>query len=306
MNNIKVNAGKSVVLHSLVTTFVVCTLLLGQCYAEGPTAAEYGVVLNLSGKQRMLSQKMSKEVALIKIGYKKDENIANLKGTSALFEKTLIGLRDGDASLKLPPTESRRILRQIDKKIKPLWDPFYITIQKILTAGSVNTEQLDTVAVNNLPLLVEMNKCVNLYEKDAAKAGLKSDPGLAVAINLAGKQRMLSQKMSKEFLLIADGYKVDDNKLSLQETAGLFERTLTGLLDGDATLDLTGTKDEAIRAQLEKVQSMWAEFKPNVEFAVSATGAIPEDKIAALATQNIPLLKEMNKAVGMYEALATK
>lgn len=33
--------------------------------ADGPTAAEYGTVLNLSGKQRMLSQKMSKEVMLV-------------------------------------------------------------------------------------------------------------------------------------------------------------------------------------------------------------------------------------------------
>ena len=151
-----------------------------------------------------------------------------------------------------------------------------------------------------------MNKCVKLYEKDAAKAGLKSDPGLAVTINLAGKQRMLTQKMSKEFLLIAAGYEVDSNKLSLQETAGLFERTLKGLLDGDATLDLPGTKDAEIRTQLQKVQSMWLEFKPNVEIAITATGTIPEQQISALAKQNLPLLKEMNKAVGMYETLAAK
>ncbi|BHH82355.1 type IV pili methyl-accepting chemotaxis transducer N-terminal domain-containing protein [Desulforhopalus sp. 52FAK] len=275
-------------------------------FAEGPTAGEYGVVLNLSGKQRMLSQKMSKEVALIKLNYKKDENLANLKATSALFDKTLKGLRDGDEGLKLPATESRRILRQIDQKITPLWGPFYATIQEITAAGDVTDEQLDAIAVNNLPLLGEMNKCVKLYEKDAAKAGMKSDPGLAVTINLAGKQRMLSQKMSKEFLLIAAGYKVDDNKLSLQETSGLFERTLTGLLDGDATLDLPGTKDEGIRAQLVKVQGLWTEFKPGVEFAAKSTDTIPEDKVAGLAEQNLPLLKEMNKAVGMYEALAAQ
>lgn len=278
----------------------------GIAYAEGPTAAEYGVVLNLSGKQRMLSQKMSKEVLLINLDYKKDENLANLKTTAELFDKTLKGLRDGDEGLRLPPTESRRILRQIDSNIQPLWDPFYQTVQAILGDGSVSAENLDSIAQNNLPLLKEMNKCVLLYEKDASKAGLKSDPGLAVSINLSGKQRMLSQKMSKEFLLVASGYKVEDNKLNLQETAALFERTLQGLLDGDETLDLPPTKDEAIREQLKKVQGMWVEFKPNVEYAVTAEGEVPADKLAALAENNLPLLKEMNKAVMMYEALAAK
>lgn len=294
----------------MTCSFLACFLLSGigvfPALAQGPTAAEYGVVLNLSGKQRMLSQKMSKEILLIHLDYKKSENTANLKATAVLFDKTLKGLRDGDESLGLPPTESRRILRQIDEKIQPLWGPFYENVKTILDAGTVDKDSLDAVALNNLPLLSQMNKCVKLYEKDASKAGLKSDPGLAVMINLSGKQRMLTQKMSKEFLLVASGYKADENRLNLQETAGLFERTLKGLLDGDETLDLAGTKDEAIRAQLNKVQSMWAQFKPNVEVAIKNKGDIAEDKIAALADQNLPLLKEMNKAVKMYEVLASK
>ncbi|MCP3889427.1 MAG: hypothetical protein GY702_11235 [Desulfobulbaceae bacterium] len=274
--------------------------------AEGPSAAEYGVVLNLSGKQRMLSQKMSKEVLLINLDYKKQENLTNLKATAALFDKTLKGLRDGDESLRLPSTVSRRILRQIDDKTQPLWDPFYANIKSVLEAGGVSSEQLNIVAENNLPLLKEMNKCVKLYEKDASKAGLKADPGLAVTINLAGKQRMLTQKMSKEFLLIASNHNAPENRLNLQETAGLFERTLKGLLDGDSTLDLPGTKDEAIRVQLAKVQDMWVKFKPIVSSAVTSEGTISSEKIAALAEHNLPLLKNMNKAVGMYEVLASK
>lgn len=306
MKNGKYNCMRTTLHLTVLTILSILVAIPAICFAEGPTAAEYGTVLNLSGKQRMLSQKMSKEVLLINLGLKKDDNLANLKATSSLFDKTLKGLRDGDESLHLPPTTSRRILRQIDTKIQPLWETYYKNIQAILDAGSVSTEQLEAVAQNNLPLLQEMNKCVKLYEKDASKAGMKSDPGLAVTINLAGKQRMLTQKMSKEFLLIASAYSADENRLNLQETYGLFERTLAGLLDGDPTLDLPGTKDEAIRAQLTKVQSMWTDFKPNVEFAAKEQGTIPEDRIAALADQNLPLLKEMNKAVGMYEVLASK
>ncbi len=275
-------------------------------FAEGPTSAEYGTVLNLSGKQRMLTQKMSKEILLVALENDSQKNLDNLTKTSGLFDRTLKGLRNGDGDLGLPPTSSDRILRQLDK-IDKIWADFYPTVQEIISNKAVSKEQVAVVAKNNLPLLKQMNKAVGLYEKDAKKGGLKAAPGLAATINLSGKQRMLTQKMSKEFLLVAYGYEVADNKLSLLETYTLFERTLNGLLDGDETLGLPGTKPQNIRDQLAVVSGLWSKFKPIVEFgADSKTESLPADKINALAGSNIPLLKEMNKAVGMYEKEAAK
>ncbi len=291
-------------LHCILISASLCFFCAGS-YAEGPTATEYGVVLNLSGKQRMLTQKMSKEVLLIALGIEKKSNIDNLRKTSTLFDKTLNGLRDGDKDLNLPPTISRRIIRQLDK-IKKLWDPFNSQLKKITISGEVSLKQVTDVAIKNLPLLKQMNRCVKLYEKDASKAGLKADPGLAVTINLSGKQRILTQKMSKEFLLIAYNYDKEVNKLNLQETYELFERTLKGLLDGDATLDLPGTKPKKIREQLGVVQKLWTEFKPVIETGVKSSSAISVDKIKTLANSNLSLLREMNKAVKMYEEEAGK
>jgi hypothetical protein len=275
-------------------------------FAEGPSSAEYGVVLNLSGKQRMLTQKMSKEIMLVALDVDKEANLANLQETSALFDKTLKGLRDGSAELRLPPTSSSRILRQLDK-IDGIWAGFYPVVQAVMAGKAVTKEQVAVVAEKNLPLLKQMNKAVGLYEKDAKKGGLSAAPGLAATLNLSGKQRMLTQKMSKEFLLVAYGYQREDNKLALLETYTLFERTLKGLLDGDDTLGLPGTKPQHIRDQLGVVDGLWIKFKPIVEFgAAHDTSDIPRDKIEVLAKTNLPLLKEMNKAVGMYEKEAAK
>lgn len=271
-----------------------------------PTAAEYGTVLNLSGKQRMLTQKMSKEVMLVALDVNKAANIENLNNTAALFDKTLKGLRNGDASLGLPPTSAKRILRQLSK-VDKLWANFYPAIQTILSTGTVTAEQVAFVAQKNLPLLKQMNKAVGAYEKDAAKNGLAADPGLAATLNLSGKQRMLSQKMSKEFLLIAYGHDVDNNKLNLLETYTLFERTLNGLKSGDSTLGLPGTQDEAILAQLARVEGLWSVFKPQLNAAsAEASTSVSKAQIEKVATTNLPLLREMNKAVGMYETLASK
>ncbi len=285
---------------TLITlTLAMCLAALPSFAETGPTAAEYGTVLNLSGKQRMLTQKMSKEIMLIALGQDTDANVQNLAKTAALFDKTLAGLRDGDADLGLPPTSNARIVRQLDK-VRDIWTGFHATVDEIVGAGSVTPDQVAVVASSNLPLLKQMNKCVKLYEKDASTAGLESDPGLAVTINLSGKQRMLTQKMSKEFLLCAYGHEKEQNQLSLMETYSLFERTLTGLLDGDATLDLPGTKNPAIRDQLVVVQGLWSSFKPIVEKGATSDSISAAD-IAEIAGANLPLLKQMNKAVGMYE-----
>ena len=293
-------------LRSRAALFIGLSLLTGPSVAAGPTSAEYGVVLNLSGKQRMLTQKMSKEIMLVALNVEAQSNLDNLAKTSDLFDKTLKGLRNGSEELRIPPTNSRRILHQLDR-VDAIWAEFSPAVEEILTSKTVSQEQIALIAAKNLPLLKAMNKTVRLYEKDARKGGLKGNPGLAATINLAGKQRMLTQKMSKEFLLVAYGQDVETNKLNLLDTYSLFERTLKGLRDGDETLGLPGTRTPAIRDQLGVVSKLWSEFKPIVAYGADyKTTSIPRDKIEALAKTNLPLLAEMNKAVGMYEKEAAQ
>jgi hypothetical protein len=256
---------------------------------------DYSTVINLSGKQRMLTQKMSKEAMLVALDVDKDENLVHLKATRDLFDKTLKGLRNGDDSLGLPPTKKPKILGALDK-VDGLWAGFDPAISGIISTGAVDDSQIATIASGSVPLLKAMNKGVKLYE--SAATGGDMNPALAVAINLAGRQRMLTQKMSKEFLLIAKGHDADANGASLTETIALFDTTLNGLINGDDTTGLSPTPTDEIGAQLAAVQALWTPFKAALE-----SGSTPES-IKTVANTNVPLLKEMNKAVGMFAALA--
>jgi phosphohistidine swiveling domain-containing protein len=262
--------------------------------SQAATKEETGVTINLAGKQRMLTQKMSKEALLIARGIDADTNKANLEKTAALFDKTLAGLAAGDASLGLPETTDPAILEQLEV-VKTLWIEFKGSIDAVL-GGDTGAAVLEKIAKQNLPLLKEMNKAVQMYTK---ASGSTLDPAVATTINLAGKQRMLTQKMTKELLLVANGIDADINKANLGKTVALFERTLNGLLEGDAELGLPGTKDQAIRDQLDVVQNLWGQYKPVLD-AVDTSDA----GLAKAAELNLPLLKEMNKAVKMYEQTA--
>jgi len=259
--------------------------------AQAMTKQEMGVAINLAGKQRMLTQKMSKEILLIAKGIDVEGNKANLKATAELFDKTLKGLANGDADLGLVKTGNESVQKQLSI-VSALWTEFQKNVDAVL-AGDTSAEILGKVAEQNLPLLKEMNHVVTLYERGGES---NLDPRMASVINHAGRQRMLTQKMTKELLLVAHGIMPEVNTAYLKKTVFKFEQVLRGLLDGNGELGLQGTKDEAIRAQLETVSKLWVDYKPILD-KVSTT----ETDLKKAAEINLPLLKEMNTAVKMFE-----
>ncbi len=136
----------------------------------------------------------------------------------------------------------------------------------------------------------------------------------AAVVNLAGRQRMLSQKMTKEALGVAkDAEDQEAYRKALSGTAGLFDKTLSALLDGGETVGgggdpvtLPPTTEEQIRAQLAEVQTIWSPFHEAVRAVASGDPGTPQfgEALALIEAKSIPLLKTMNKAVGMYEQVS--
>ncbi len=250
---------------------------------------ELAVQINLSGRQRMLTQKMSKEAFLVALKVEPEKNRRNLVRTMALFERTLAGLIAGDAGLKLAKAPNARIAAQLGV-VMDLWKRFRPLVQRVAD-GQADRATLERIARDNLPLLAEMNRAVKMFEKAAGADTAE----LAVVINLSGRQRMLTQKMTKEYLLTALDIDRDANRRNLKNTMTLFDRTLRGLLDGDDAQGLPPTTNPAIRAQLQKVMKLWAGFRPLLGRPAT------HENLLAVAHANLPLLAEMNRAVKMYE-----
>jgi two-component system nitrate/nitrite sensor histidine kinase NarX len=133
----------------------------------------------------------------------------------------------------------------------------------------------------------------------------------ALAINLAGRQRMLTQEMTKAVLGIARG-PTSDYQAELDESAYLFDHTLAALLDGgsapygDETVTLPRTTNTAIRAQLEVVAELWDRFGQEVETVQMAE---PESTtfvqaVGEIESLSLVILQEMDRAVQLYEAAA--
>ncbi len=118
----------------------------------------------------------------------------------------------------------------------------------------------------------------------------------AVAVNLAGRQRMLSQKITKQFL--------EGDFAGVKETMALFEESLRALKGGDSKYNLSAVEDEKILAQISRLEQAWQEFKDHLNKAISGQGT-KEDRNYILE-HNLELLEEANKLTKLFEAKAVE
>ncbi len=126
------------------------------------------------------------------------------------------------------------------------------------------------------------------------------------AINLAGRQRMLSQKMTKEVFLAHDAenaVELKERVAEIEKTVALFDTTLRGLLMGDAGQGLKAVGDEATRQKLLAGQGLWQEFSGAIKSFLAKPKDSPEQlaSLALIRTKNLPLMKCMDEAVTLYE-----
>jgi methyl-accepting chemotaxis protein len=120
----------------------------------------------------------------------------------------------------------------------------------------------------------------------------------AAAINVAGKQRMLSQRMAKEAVLAAEGLVPQEKpRATMQE----FQRSHRDLLEGSEERGLPGVQKGAIRGQLKKVEGLWREYRQALNAYLEAPNPETLEPVRDLSPR---VLKEMDAAVGMMEASA--
>ena len=187
----------------------------------------------------------------------------------------------------LPSTQNTEILNQLNH-VQKLWKDFHANLDTVIANSDEMAASLAYINDNNLKLLKEMNAAVVMLEEKGVDSR---------TVNLAGKQRMLTQKMVKEILELVQGSETSD---VLTGTSGLFDKTLKGLIDGSSELGLSAIADDTILAKLTDIQGLWKGFYEKINTVLKLA---PESNnaMAYISGNNVELLKEMNKAVGLYE-----
>ena len=284
-------------IRSVLIPAALLALAIASPVLAAPSTKEFAVAINQSGRQRMLSQKMSKEFTLICLQLDPAANRTELAKTIKLFDTTLARLQKGDADVSMPAPPTPEIAAQLEL-VKGIWSPFRAAVETALAPNPVPADTQHLVAKESLHLVVEMDKAVTLYENACIAAGIQ---GTGSVVNVAGRQRMLSQRMSKDIFFIALAVDPDTARADLRKVRDLFDRSLHGLTDGDEVLHLPPTTNKTIRAQLATVAEIWGRFSALVDRVLIETAAPAPDLLREVAELNPKLLAECQKVVGSYE-----
>jgi len=160
--------------------------------------------------------------------------------------------------------------------------------------------------ISGLSVIIGLMFLITWYTTNAQKSD-------GLVINLAGRQRMLSQKISKELMTFSVSGGQKALAASAQNSIKIFDVTLNALINsGKAplSLNLEGANfgfcpkpEEPVTSQLLKVKKIWDDFSKHAHLII----ANPKDHAKSLAyvqANNTLLLKEMNTGVGMMQAQA--
>lgn len=249
--------------------------------------------INIAGKQRMLSQRMARAACLASQGVMVAKQNQIWEEANAAFAKALAGLRSGDEDLMIRTEAHPQVLEALSS-VDRVWPGYAASLDR--ARGDVAS--LPEVAMRSLSVLKAANDVVVALEGSTDGTGVSQE--LARLINVAGRQRMLTQRAAKEYCLIAAGIEPEMQREALAATVALFDRSLEGLRRGDDEMGLLAAPDEVIEMQLEYVADLWTPLRAQFQKAID--GLPPSPTGLGMVAANIDsVLSAANEAVWLYE-----
>ena len=258
--------------------------------------------INFSGKLRMLSQRIPSAACHLAEGIDPDGAMTLLTGAVAEFDQIINALEFGnDPALNIMlPEERRRTLERI-AELRAQWEPLKAAAEALI-AGQGTDEQTAFILTNNLPVLRAAQLLVEELVKQYSNPNATTQAMLFL-IDISGRQRMLTQKTSKESCMLEGEFASESTLSDMEGTIGIFEASLGALRFGMPTVGVNPPPNDEIAAGLDGVLADWQQVKPLLD-TLRAGGTLTEEEDAAKFRGLNTVMANMNTVVGMYTAAA--
>ncbi len=226
--------------------------------------------INKAGRQRMLSQRMLKAYTMIGINVEKEEAEEQLKSAVILFDSQLHEL--------MPYVTDKKIKRSLDK-VKSLWHPFKATL--LLPVDKSHAIELQE---SSDELLRASHKVVLQLEDSSGNA-------YGRLVNIAGRQRMLSQRIAKFYMMRSWQFENAEILSEIEQAKNEFKGALTELLSAPEN-------SPKLQYELFMAEKEWKLLEHGL--ARTSNELIP--LIVAMTSEQ--LLTRMNEITFLYEQLS--
>lgn len=261
-----------------VSTCCLTMLALLVALFSAPVEAQISDInsaINKAGRQRMLSQRMAK--AYLQLGQGVDGERASraLDTSIALFDRQLVELKN------FAPT--------------PAIKTTYLELEKAWLAYK-------DVLIGSAPSLDGARKVLELSEKvlqlaheGTEKLVVVSGSEVGPLVGVAGRQRMLSQRMAKYYLAATWGLTSSGNAAELEKSRRSFNMGLRALIGAPATTLV-------IKNELEQARQQWQALETALDARESMDRKTRAQNVV-MASERV--LEAMDTITGLFEQLGS-
>ncbi|MEM7750333.1 MAG: type IV pili methyl-accepting chemotaxis transducer N-terminal domain-containing protein [Pseudomonadota bacterium] len=252
--------------------------------------------INLAGRQGMLSQKIAALVCLSELGRQSDAKGLEVLQLRWVFRRTLSAFKGGDPILGIAQETHAESVRQI-QAIEAHWKLKADSMDNwALFFSSAVPEIYDL----SLKVLTGTEGLVRGMKQTYINSKLVTSATLT-GLTIAGRQRMLSQRMTKEFCMVHSDYKPEENRAKLNDTLQEFATGLVDLKNGSKDLGLE-KPPSMIVDQLDLVEREFSLLKATLGKALSGE-TITKSDLDLVEQQGTKVLLAADELVYVYEQL---
>ncbi|AXT49988.1 hypothetical protein D1818_03780 [Aquimarina sp. BL5] len=252
---------KNLTLRSIMFLFLIGLIAFGTNTISAQQSLKYGMLtfnkaVNISGKQRMLSQKMAKSYLYLVENPSDTKAKRDLLTSKIIFEKQngIINQNSGYKVTKDRIAKVDVIWVEFKKLIETT--PNYDNAKKII---DLNTDLLKATNDVVSAVIVESKGAnqsdENLLEDDGSS---ESDLELKKMINMAGRQRMLAQRLALYYFANQTTLKTKNSEQMLNNVFNELDGAITMLL-------ISNFNNEQIDEKLGVAMSKWEQIKNGKE-----------------------------------------